>query len=368
MPPPTPDGRQKLLTRRQVYSVCSTLFTIRSPAQSRPPAMTTEPDHDDSARSTQLDVPNAAPTAQATCPQASTRASTATTPTPKTSSRDPQKLHADLTRWLTGSCRRSRARRWASSACRAVTACRARRCCSRPAGTRTAKPVEATILVARVAPDPEAAPVFEAYYLDRQFRAIKEVAASDRCTGAEPALARDRPLALGRAVLRDGPGRRCRADRSAAVRDRRLGRRRHAGAAPDRLQDASVEGAGRAARHPGRRRALRLPAAAPHRQRAACASTSPTPGATTTGRPPTGCDPRCIERSFEWLDAHWPKHEGPTVLSWGDSRIGNMMYRDFAPVAVLDWEMAAVAPPGGRPRLDGVHALLLRGACSASTA
>ena len=33
------------------------------------------------------------------------------------------------------------------------------------------------------------------------------------------------------------------------------------------------------------------------------------------------------------------------MLSWGDSRIGNMMYRDFAPVAVLDWEMAAVAPP-----------------------
>jgi aminoglycoside phosphotransferase (APT) family kinase protein len=52
-----------------------------------------------------------------------------------------------------------------------------------------------------------------------------------------------------------------------------------------------------------------------------------------------------IERAFAWLDANWPKHEGPTVLSWGDSRIGNMMYRDFAPVAVLDWEMAAVAPP-----------------------
>ena len=33
------------------------------------------------------------------------------------------------------------------------------------------------------------------------------------------------------------------------------------------------------------------------------------------------------------------------MLSWGDSRIGNMMYRDFAPVAVLDWEMASVAPP-----------------------
>ena len=52
-----------------------------------------------------------------------------------------------------------------------------------------------------------------------------------------------------------------------------------------------------------------------------------------------------IERMFAWLEDHWPASEGPTVLSWGDSRIGNIMYRDFEPVAVLDWEMAALAPP-----------------------
>jgi len=52
-----------------------------------------------------------------------------------------------------------------------------------------------------------------------------------------------------------------------------------------------------------------------------------------------------IERCFAWLVAHWPEHEGPTVLSWGDSRIGNILYRDFAPVAALDWEMAALGPP-----------------------
>jgi aminoglycoside phosphotransferase (APT) family kinase protein len=50
-----------------------------------------------------------------------------------------------------------------------------------------------------------------------------------------------------------------------------------------------------------------------------------------------------IEAAFDWLDAHWPEDEGPTVLSWGDSRIGNVMYRDFRPVAVLDWEMAGLA-------------------------
>lgn len=50
-----------------------------------------------------------------------------------------------------------------------------------------------------------------------------------------------------------------------------------------------------------------------------------------------------IEAAFDWLDDHWPDDEGPTVLSWGDSRIGNVMYRDFEPVAVLDWEMAGLA-------------------------
>jgi len=51
-----------------------------------------------------------------------------------------------------------------------------------------------------------------------------------------------------------------------------------------------------------------------------------------------------IERSLEWLDDHWPKDEGRTAISWGDARIGNMMFREFEPVAVLDWEMAAVGP------------------------
>lgn len=51
-----------------------------------------------------------------------------------------------------------------------------------------------------------------------------------------------------------------------------------------------------------------------------------------------------IERGFGWLEEHWPADPGPTVLSWGDSRVGNVLYRDFAPVAVLDWEMAAICP------------------------
>jgi aminoglycoside phosphotransferase (APT) family kinase protein len=52
-----------------------------------------------------------------------------------------------------------------------------------------------------------------------------------------------------------------------------------------------------------------------------------------------------IEAAFRWLDDHWPATETPATISWGDARIGNMMFRDFRPVAVLDWEMAAVGPP-----------------------
>jgi aminoglycoside phosphotransferase (APT) family kinase protein len=51
-----------------------------------------------------------------------------------------------------------------------------------------------------------------------------------------------------------------------------------------------------------------------------------------------------VERGFEWLDANWPSDESPTVLSWGDSRIGNVLYQDFAPAALLDWEMAGLGP------------------------
>jgi len=50
-----------------------------------------------------------------------------------------------------------------------------------------------------------------------------------------------------------------------------------------------------------------------------------------------------IERTLAWLDEH-RLAEPPPVLNWGDSRIGNILYRDFTPVAVLDWEMATVGP------------------------
>ena len=52
-----------------------------------------------------------------------------------------------------------------------------------------------------------------------------------------------------------------------------------------------------------------------------------------------------VERALAWLEAHLPDvGDDEAVLCWGDARIGNLMYRDHRPVAVLDWEMAAVGP------------------------
>lgn len=53
-----------------------------------------------------------------------------------------------------------------------------------------------------------------------------------------------------------------------------------------------------------------------------------------------------IDRAFEWIDANMPAPDtiSDPVLLWGDSRIGNVIYRDFEPVGVLDWEMATIGP------------------------
>jgi aminoglycoside phosphotransferase (APT) family kinase protein len=54
------------------------------------------------------------------------------------------------------------------------------------------------------------------------------------------------------------------------------------------------------------------------------------------------------EAAWEWLVANRPAEDGPVTLCWGDARVGNIIWRDFTPVAVLDWEMATL----GQPELD----------------
>jgi aminoglycoside phosphotransferase (APT) family kinase protein len=51
-----------------------------------------------------------------------------------------------------------------------------------------------------------------------------------------------------------------------------------------------------------------------------------------------------IEDAFDRLADLWPRDPGTPVLNWGDARIGNVIYDGFEPAAVLDWEMAALAP------------------------
>ncbi|MFD6395639.1 phosphotransferase family protein [Nocardia sp. NPDC060249] len=57
-----------------------------------------------------------------------------------------------------------------------------------------------------------------------------------------------------------------------------------------------------------------------------------------------GVEVPLIERTFDWLEAHWPADPGPEVLNWGDARPGNILFEGFTPAAVLDWEMATFAP------------------------
>ncbi|MEU0497638.1 phosphotransferase family protein [Mycobacterium sp. NPDC006124] len=53
-----------------------------------------------------------------------------------------------------------------------------------------------------------------------------------------------------------------------------------------------------------------------------------------------------VERALAWLERNFPDDVAATtpVLAWGDSRVGNVLYEDFRPIAVLDWEMATVGP------------------------
>jgi aminoglycoside phosphotransferase (APT) family kinase protein len=51
-----------------------------------------------------------------------------------------------------------------------------------------------------------------------------------------------------------------------------------------------------------------------------------------------------LDETLQWCKDHRPGDDLDDVLNWGDARIGNMMYRDFRPCAVLDWEMACIGP------------------------
>jgi aminoglycoside phosphotransferase (APT) family kinase protein len=56
------------------------------------------------------------------------------------------------------------------------------------------------------------------------------------------------------------------------------------------------------------------------------------------------------QQVIDWLWANRPARR-ETGLSWGDARIGNMLFRDWECVAVIDWETITLAGP----QLDLAH-------------
>lgn len=60
------------------------------------------------------------------------------------------------------------------------------------------------------------------------------------------------------------------------------------------------------------------------------------------------------EAALRWLRAHQPSGE-PTVLCWGDARIGNIIFDGTRPAAVLDWEMVTL----GSPEMDLAWSIFL---------
>jgi aminoglycoside phosphotransferase (APT) family kinase protein len=54
------------------------------------------------------------------------------------------------------------------------------------------------------------------------------------------------------------------------------------------------------------------------------------------------------EAALAWLRAHQPDEPEPPGLLWGDSRIGNVIFRDGEAQVALDWEMASL----GQPEMD----------------
>lgn len=57
--------------------------------------------------------------------------------------------------------------------------------------------------------------------------------------------------------------------------------------------------------------------------------------------------PAIVREAWRFLLEH-PPADGVPTLCWGDARVGNVIWRELRPVAILDWEMATL----GDPRAD----------------
>ena len=198
-------------------------------------------------------------------------------------------------------------------------------------------------LVARIAPDPADVPVFPSYDMHRQFEVIRLVGELTKVPVPRVRWSEPDPSVLGAAFfVMDRVNGRVPPDNlpynfgdswlfTASPDDRRS------------LQDASVALLAElhAVERPEERFAfMAFDEAGKTPLRRHVAHTRAWYDYVAEGGAPSPL----VERAFAWLDDHWPAEERPAVLSWGDARIGNVLYQGFVPVAVLDWEMAGLGP------------------------
>jgi aminoglycoside phosphotransferase (APT) family kinase protein len=200
---------------------------------------------------------------------------------------------------------------------------------------------QARRLVARVAPQQADMPIFPSYQMEREFRVIRSVGELTDVPVPAAVWVEPGPAALGTPfyIMSHVDG-----DIPSDITYNSAGWLFEAGRAEQRLlQESTVD-------------ALAALHAAPDPERNFAFLRYPQSGATALRRhvahaqawydyavPLAGRVP-LIERGFRWLAGNWPDDSGETVLSWGDARVNNVIYRDFRPVALLDWEMAGLGP------------------------
>ena len=52
-----------------------------------------------------------------------------------------------------------------------------------------------------------------------------------------------------------------------------------------------------------------------------------------------------LKEVLHWLVENIPSNHNSKKLCWGDSRIGNVLFKDFKVASLLDWEMATIGDP-----------------------
>lgn len=57
-----------------------------------------------------------------------------------------------------------------------------------------------------------------------------------------------------------------------------------------------------------------------------------------------GLEHPVMMQALDWLEQNAP-NDAPMALSWGDARLGNIIWQNYECAAVCDWEACAISPP-----------------------